>query len=68
VTRSPAAQRNFSTEAAIRLVEAPVRRMAWHVRTSGIAARVGVGIAAGGVLLGAVASIVWLASSLVAGL
>lgn len=57
-------RRSFCTDDAIRLVEAPVRRFAWHLRMSGIVAR----LAAAGVLLGALASVAWLATSLVAGL
>jgi hypothetical protein len=56
------------TDAAIRAVEGPFRRLGWYLRTSGVVERTSVRIAAAVVFLGALASIVWLATSLVGAL
>jgi len=56
------------TDAAIRAVEGPFRRLAWHLRTSGIVERTTMRVAAATVLLGAAASVVWLATSLIVAL
>lgn len=56
------------TDAAIRAVEGPFRRFAWHLRTSGIIERTTLRIAGATVLLGALASVVWLATSLIVAL
>jgi hypothetical protein len=56
------------TDAAIRAVEGPFRRLGWYLRTSGIVERTSVRILAAVLFLGALASIVWLATSLVAAL
>jgi len=53
------------TDAAIRAVEGPFRRLGWYLRTSGVVERTSVRIAAAVVFLGALASIVWLATSLI---
>ena len=52
------------TDEAIRVVEGPFRRFAWHLRTSGVLERTTMRIAGATVLLGAVVSVVWLATSL----
>jgi hypothetical protein len=52
------------TDAAIRAVEGPFRRFAWHLRTSGVIERTTLQIAGATVLFGALASAVWLATSL----
>jgi hypothetical protein len=65
VTNSHTATTRVSaTDAVIRAVEGPFRRLGWYLRTSGIIERTTVRIAAAAVLLGAVGSIVWLARSL----
>jgi propanediol utilization protein len=51
------------TDAAILAIEAPFRRLGWYLRTSGIVGRAIAGILGAAVLLGAVASILWLATS-----
>ena len=56
------------TDAAIRAVEGPLRRFAWHLRTSGILERTTMRIAGATVLLGALVSVVWLATSLIVAL
>ena len=56
------------TDTAIRAVEGPFRRFAWHLRTSGIIERTTMGIAGATVLFGAVVSVVWLATSLIVAL
>ena len=55
-------------DAAIRAVEGPFRRPGWYLRTSGILERTSVRIAAAVVFVGALASIVWLATSLIVAL
>jgi hypothetical protein len=57
-----------AADAAIRAVEGPFRRLGWYLRTSGIAERTSVRIAAAVLFLGALASIVWLATSLIVAL
>jgi len=54
--------------AAIRAVEGPFRRLGWYLRTSGVVERTSVRIVAAVVLLGALGSIVWLATSLIVAL
>ena len=56
------------TDAAIRAVEGPFRRLGWYLRTSGIVERTSVRIAAALFLLGALGSVVWLATSLIVAL
>ena len=65
---SAAVDRISVTDAAIRAVEGPFRRLGWYLRTSGIVERTSVRLAAAAVLLGAVGSVVWLATSLTAAL
>jgi hypothetical protein len=57
-----------AADAAIRAVEGPFRRLGWYLRTSGIVERTSVRIAAAVLFLGALASIVWLATSLIVAL
>ena len=57
-----------ATDAAIRAVEGPFRRLGWYLRTSGVVERTSVRIAAAVVLLGGLGSMVWLATSLVVAL
>jgi hypothetical protein len=57
-----------ATDAAIRAVEGPFRRFAWYLRTSGVVERTSVRILAAVVFLGALGSIVWLATSLIVAL
>jgi hypothetical protein len=52
------------TDAAILAIEGPFRRLGWYLRTSGIIGRVTVGLLGAAVLLGALGSVVWLATSL----
>jgi len=56
------------TDAAVRAVEGPFRRLGWYLRTSGIVERTTMRIAGATVLLGAAASAVWLATSLIVAL
>ena len=63
-----AASRVSVSDATIRAVEGPFRRLAWHLRTSGIIERTTMRIAAATVLLGALTSIVWLTTSLIVAL
>ena len=56
------------TDAAIRAVEGPFRRFAWHLRTSGVIERATLRIAGAIVLTGALVSAVWLATSLIVAL
>ena len=56
------------TDAAIRAVEGPFRRFAWHVRTSGIVERTTLRIAGATILFGALASAIWLATALIVAL
>jgi hypothetical protein len=63
-----ASDRVSATDAAIRAVEGPFRRLGWYLRTSGVVERTTVRIAAAVVLLGALGSIVWLATSLIVAL
>lgn len=56
------------TDAAIRAVEGPFRRFAWHLRTSGVVERTTMRIAGATVLLGGVASVLWLVTSLIVAL
>jgi hypothetical protein len=60
--------RDSLTDAAVRAVEGPFRRFAWHLRTSGIIERATLRIAGATVLLGAFASAVWLATALIVAL
>jgi hypothetical protein len=60
--------RDSLTDAAVRAVEGPFRRFAWHLRTSGIIERTTLRIAGATVLLGAFASAVWLATALIVAL
>jgi hypothetical protein len=55
-------------DAAIRAVEGRFRRLGWYLRTSGLLERTSVRIAAAVVFVGALASIVWLATSLIVAL
>jgi len=68
VSNSESAIRVSVTDAAIRAVEGPLRRFAWHLRTSGILERTTMRIAGATVLLGALVSVVWLATSLIVAL
>ena len=63
-----AINRISTTDAAIRAVEGPFRRLGWYLRTSGVVEHTSVRIAAAVVLLGALGSIVWLATSLIVAL
>ena len=63
-----AINRISATDAAIRAVEGPFRRLGWYLRTSGIVERTSVRSAAAVLFLGALASIVWLATSLIVAL
>ena len=56
------------TDATVRAVEGPFRRLGWYLRTSGIVERTTMRIAGATVLLGAAASAVWLATSLIVAL
>lgn len=56
------------TDAAIRAVEGPFRRLGWYLRTSGVVERTSVRIMAAVLLVGALGSMVWLATSLVVAL
>ena len=55
-------------DAAIRAVEGPFRRFAWHLRTSGIVEGVTLRIAGAIVLTGALASAIRLATALIVAL
>ena len=69
MTSSPAAiDRVSATDAVVRAVEGPFRRVAWYLRTSGVVERTSVRILAAVVFLGALGSIVWLATSLIVAL
>jgi hypothetical protein len=63
-----AINRVSATDAAIRAVEGPFRRLGWYLRTAGVVERTSVRIAAAAVLFGALASVVWLATSLIVAL
>jgi hypothetical protein len=63
-----AINRVSATDAAIRAVEGPFCRLGWYLRTSGVVERTSVRIAAAVVLFGALASVVWLATSLIVAL
>jgi len=63
-----AIDRVSAADAAIRAVEGPFRRLGWYLRTSGVVERTSVRIAAAAALFGALGSIVWLATSLIAAL
>ena len=63
-----ATARVSAVDVAIRAVEGPFRRLGWYLRTSGILERRSVRIAAAVVFVGALASIVWLATSLIVAL
>jgi hypothetical protein len=60
----PAVDRISFTDAAIRAIESPFRRLGWYLRTCGLAEWV----AAAVVLFGALASFVWFATLYVAAL
>ena len=62
------AERVSLTAAAIRAVEAPFRRLAWYLRTSGVMERTSVRILAAALFVAALGSIVWLATSLIVAL
>ena len=68
VNTHAAIDRVSAADAAIRAVEGPFRRLGWYLRTSGVVERTSVRIAAAVVFLGALASIVWLATSLIVAL
>ena len=69
MTNSQAAIARVSyTDAAIHAVEGPFRRLGWYLRTSGVVERTTVRIAAVAVFLGALGSMVWLATSLIVAL
>jgi len=57
-----------AADAAIRAVEGPFRRLGWYLRTSGVLERTSVRILAAAVFLGALGSIVWLATLLIVAL
>ena len=65
---SARAERVSLTDAAIRTVEAPFRRLAWYLRTSGVIERTSVRILAAALFVAALGSIVWLATSLIVAL
>jgi len=68
VPTDQAVDRVSVTDAAIRAIEGPFRRLGWYLRTSGIIERTVLRIAGATVLLGALASAVWLATSLIVAL
>ena len=69
MTNTPLAVARVSvTDAAIRAVEGPFRRLGWYLRTSGIVERTSVRILAAALFVGAVGSVVWLAASLIVAL
>jgi hypothetical protein len=57
-----------ATDAVVRAVEGPFRRFGWYLRTSGVVERTSLRIAAAAVLLAAIGSVVWLATSLIVAL
>lgn len=63
-----AIDRISATDAAIRAVEGPFRRLGWYLRTSGVVERTSVRVMAAVLLVGALGSMVWLATSLVVAL
>jgi hypothetical protein len=60
---SAAGDRISVSDAAIRAIEGPFRRLGWYLRISGIVERTFVFILAAVLLVGAVGSLVWLATS-----
>ena len=63
-----AINRISATDAAIRAVEGPFRRLGWYLRTSGVVERTSVRLMAAVLLVGALGSMVWLATSLIVAL
>jgi hypothetical protein len=69
VTQNQAASsRPAITEPVIRGFEGPFRRFAWHVRTSGVVEGAMMCVAGATVMLGALSSLVWLATVLIVAL